>query len=128
MSTMGAEYIGLLNTSREALYLIQLLHDFRLDPDLYDPVLLYGDNQASITLSKNPKFHERAKHIHIHYHLICSLIDSKKIKLQYKSILEMIADSLTKALPRPAGVQHREEMSLHRQSMPDALTSGSVER
>jgi hypothetical protein len=125
---MEAEYIGLLNTSRETLYLIQLLHDFQLDPDLYDPVLLYGDNQASITLSKNPKFHERAKHIHIHYHLIHSLIDLKKIKLQYKSTLEMIADSLTKALPRPVGVQHREEMSLHRQSMPDALTSGSVER
>jgi hypothetical protein len=127
-STTEAEYIGLSNASHEALYLIQLLHDFRLDPDLYDPALLYGDNQASIALSKNPKFHERAKHICVHCHLVCSLVDAKKVDLQYKSMSEMIADSLTKALPRPAGVQHREGMGLRHQKVLDALTSGSVER
>jgi hypothetical protein len=126
-STTEAEYIGLSNASREALYLIQLLHDFRLDPDLYDPALLYGDNQSSIALSKNPRFHERAKHIRVHYHLIRDLVDTNKIKLQYKSTSEMLADSLTKALPRPAGIQHRESMGLRRQDPPGALTSGSVE-
>ena len=64
-SSTEAEYIGLSNASREALYLIQLLYDFRLNPALYDPALLYGDKQASVALSKNPKFHERAKHIRI---------------------------------------------------------------
>jgi hypothetical protein len=127
-STTEAEYIGLSNASRKALYLIQLLHNFRLDPDLYDPALLYGDNQASIALSKNPKFHEWAKHIRIHYHLIRSLVDLKKINLHYKSTSQMIADSLTKALPRPAGNQHREDMGLCCQNMLDAPMSGSVER
>jgi hypothetical protein len=126
-STTEAEYIGLSNASREALYLIQLLHDFRLDSDLYDPALLYGDNQSSIALSKNPKFHERAKHIRVHYHLIRDLVNTNKIELQYKSTSEMLADSLTKALPRPAGIQHQESMGLRRQDPPGALTSGSVE-
>ena len=125
-SSTEAEYIGLSNASREALYLIQLLHDFRLDPALYDPALLYGDNQASIALSKNPKFHERAKHIHIHYHLIHNLIDTKKIELRYKPTSEMIADSLMKALPHPAGVHHREEMGLQSGSLSNVSTSGSV--
>jgi hypothetical protein len=127
-STTEAEYIDLSNASREVLYLIQLLHDFQLDPELYDPALLYGDNQASITLLKNPKFHKKAKHIRVHYHLIRSLINSKKIELQYKSTLQMIADSLTKALPHPAGIQHRENMGLRHQEMPGTLMSGSVER
>jgi hypothetical protein len=127
-STTETEYIGLLNASCEALYLIQLLHDFRLDPNLYDPTVLYRDNQASIALLKNQKFHERAKHICIHYHLVCSLVDAKKINLQYKSTSEMIVDSLTKALPCPAGVQHREGMGLCHQGALDALMSGSVER
>jgi hypothetical protein len=124
-STTEAEYIGLSNASREALYLTQLLHDFRLDSTLYDPAVLYGDNQASIALSKNPKFHERAKHICVHYHLIRDLVDTKKIDLRYKSTSEMIADSLTKALPRPAGVRHRWEMGL-RQNTSSVSTSGSV--
>jgi fructosamine-3-kinase len=104
------------------------LHNFRLDPDLFDPALLYGDNQASIALSKNPKFHKRVKHIWVHYHLIRSLVDLKKIDLHYKSTSQMITDSLTKALPCPAGNQHREDMGLHHQSMLDAPMSGSVER
>jgi hypothetical protein len=102
MSTTEAKYIGLSNASREALYLIQLLHNFCVNLDLYDPPLLYGDNQASLALTKNPKFHEKAKHIHIHYHLIHNLIDTNQIKLEYKSTSEMLADSLTKALPHPA--------------------------
>jgi transposase InsO family protein len=125
-STTEAEYIGLSNASREALYLTQLLHDFRLDPTLYDPALLYGDNQASIALSKNPKFHERAKHIRVHYHLIRDLVDTNKIDLRYKPTSEMIADSLTKALPRPAGVRHRWEMGLRQESTSSVSTSGSV--
>jgi transposase InsO family protein len=127
-STTEAEYIGLSNASREALYLTQLLHDFRLDPTLYDPTLLYGDNQASIALSKNPKFHERAKHIRVHYHLIRDLVETNKIDLRYKSTSEMIADSLTKALPRPALVRHREEMGLLQDSRDSSnvSTSGSV--
>lgn len=31
------------------------------------PVCLYGDNNGSIALSKNLKFHPRTKHIDIHY-------------------------------------------------------------
>ena len=106
------------------MYLIQLLHDFRLDPGLYDPALLYGDDQGSIALSKNPKFHG-AKHIRVHYHLIRDL----KIELKYKLTSEMITDSLIKALPRPAGVHHRdhrEEMGLRPGSLPNVSTSGSA--
>jgi transposase InsO family protein len=125
-STTEAEYIGLSNASREALYLIQLLHDFRVDPNLYDPALLYGDNQASLALSKNPMFHDKAKHIRVHYHLIRDLVDTNKIQLQYKGTSDMLADSLTKALPRPAGMRHREEMGLRYQGTSDTPTSGSV--
>jgi hypothetical protein len=105
-STMEAEYIGLSNAPQETLYLTQLLCDFHVNPDLYDPPLLYGDNQASLALSRNPMFHEKAKHIHIHYHLICNLINTKQIQLEYKLTSEMLADSLTKALPHSAVACH----------------------
>jgi len=38
----------------------------------------------------------------------------------------MIVDSLTKALPRPAGVRHRGEMGLRPGSLSNVSTSGSV--
>jgi len=92
-------------------------------------VLLYGDNQGSIALSKNPKFHKRAKHIRVHHHLIRVLVDMKKIELKYKLTSEMITVSLMKALPPPAGVHHRdhrEETGLQPGSLSNVSTSGSV--
>ena len=35
---------------------------------------IFEDNQSAIQMSKNPKFHGRAKHIGIKFHFICELV------------------------------------------------------
>jgi len=59
---------------------------------------LYTDNQAALTLLKNPFASARSKHIDINYHLARERVARKEIKFDYCPTEEMIADIMTKAL------------------------------
>ena len=61
--------------------------------------VLYCDNQAAITLTKDGSFHAHMKHIDIRYHFICFIVNSGFFLLLYCPTADMTADTLTKALP-----------------------------
>jgi hypothetical protein len=44
--------------------------------------ILYNDNQSCIALAKNPKIHERSKHIYLHYHFLWAKVERKKIQIK----------------------------------------------
>ena len=67
-STTEAGYIALSQATQEAVWLCCLLFDLGYSTDL--PASIYEDNQGAIELSKNPKFHNRTKHIDVAYHLV----------------------------------------------------------
>ena len=72
--TCESEYVGLSESGNEALYLLQLQGEL----DIGGPgVLLYGDNESSIKLAKNPVFHQRSKHILIIYHSLRDRVEKK---------------------------------------------------
>lgn len=62
---------------------------------------LFLDNQSTIALTKDHKFHGRTKHIDIWFHFICWVVEEGKIQLVYCPMEDMVADTLTKALPSP---------------------------
>ena len=62
---------------------------------------IFEDNQGAIALAKNPTHHSRTKHIDIKYHYVREAVSTKEINLEYCPTQDMIADSLTKGLPRP---------------------------
>lgn len=64
------------------------------------PITVFCDNQSAIELSKNAVFHKRSKHIDIKYHFTRELVEHKEIVLKYLETEEMLADILTKALPK----------------------------
>lgn len=57
------------------------------------------DNQACIHIAEEPREHRRMKHIDVKYHHIRELIVSHRIKVQYMSTKEQLADIMTKGLP-----------------------------
>ena len=61
---------------------------------------IFFDNNSAIQLEKNPKFHDRTKHINTKYHLIRYHVEAKIIQLKHCSTEEQIADIFTKALGR----------------------------
>ena len=41
------------------------------------------DNQGAIELSKNPRFHNRTKHIDVAYHFVREKVNDKSINVKY---------------------------------------------
>jgi hypothetical protein len=64
------------------------------------PRIIYGDNQSCITLSANPTYHDRSKHIDLRFHFLREKVHAKILKLQYTSTSTMWADILTKSLTK----------------------------
>jgi hypothetical protein len=109
LSTTEAEYIALSLACQEAVWLRNLLGDFKLKQE---ETIIYEDNQGAITLSKNPSNHSRTKHIDIKYHYVRDLITRKEVNILYCPSKNMLGDIFTKGLPRGQFETLREQMGL----------------
>lgn len=103
LSTTEAEYVALTHAAKEAIWLRSLLMEVFRAPA--DPITIHGDNQGSIALARDDRFHARTKHIDIRFHFIRYAVKEKKIRLVYCPTDDMTANILTKALPS-AKVKH----------------------
>ena len=105
-----AEYMALCQASKEAVWMGDFLSS--LGVTMQGPMVVNADNQGSIALAKNPVFHDRSKHIDIQYHYTCNLVKEKRIQLEYIPTSNMLADLLTKALPRTQHVHLSQGIGL----------------
>jgi len=96
LSTAEAEYIALASAVQESLWLQQLVTDLKKEE--VKSMVMYEDNQSAISMTKNPQFHGRAKHIDIKYHFVREQVGSGKLELKYCKTNDMIADMMTKGL------------------------------
>ena len=95
-SSCEAEYTAAFEASKEAIWLRTLLSSIGLSPT--SATILLCDNNAAITLSKDPAFHARVKHFDIRYHFLRECIQSEHISLSYINTKDNIADIFTKPL------------------------------
>jgi hypothetical protein len=136
-SSTEAEYIACSEAAKEALWIRRLHTEikrtkvpgpvqdqYQHEADIQDqiralritpppttipqnPQIILADNQGAIKLSKNPQHHNRTKHIDVRYHFIRKCSQDGLIELAYIPTTEMVADILTKALPR---IKHDKHM------------------
>ncbi len=99
-SSTEAEYVALSMAAQEAIWLNRLMSD--LGQNMDEPITIFEDNQGAMELAKNPKYHSRTKHIDICHHFIRERVMSNEIKVMYCNTKNMIADIMTKALPKPS--------------------------
>src|SRR4051794_24993477 len=71
---------------------------------------IWTDSQSGIDLAENPKHHDRSKHIAIRRHYVRDAVANGHIKLEYPPSSEMIANALTKALPKDLHNKHTQSM------------------
>ena len=74
--TAEAKYMALSNATQEACWIRQLLTYLCF-------WVTYGDNQSSISMTKNPLFHGRTKHIGIKYHHFREQVKNKSVEIVY---------------------------------------------
>ena len=94
LSSCEAEYMALTHATQELLFLSMLCKDFGIIME--PPTTIYGDNQGSLDMAKNPVSNERSKHIDIKHHFIREKYMDGIINLRYVSTDDNIADLFTK--------------------------------
>ncbi|KAL4378362.1 hypothetical protein GQ457_02G027480 [Hibiscus cannabinus] len=99
-SSAEAEFRALAQGICEGIWLLKLLRE--VDPNSADYFELLSDNNSAIQIAKNPVQHDRTKHVEIDRHFIAEKIKKGTAKLFYIPTDGQLADSLTKALPKPA--------------------------
>ena len=65
------------------------------------PTVVYSDNQAAIAIAKTPFCTSAMRHMKIKHHYIKNEVKDGKFVIKFCRTEDMIADILTKALPRP---------------------------
>ena len=105
LSTCEAELYAEAAALQEVLWYRDLLNELGLK--VRTPSVIYGDNQSTITTSKNGVKTERTKHIDTRYHFITENIECGNIRVQWVDTNNQHADIFTKALSTPKFVNLR---------------------
>jgi hypothetical protein len=94
LSSTEAEFYALSEAVKEALFIRQWMqyyfgHDIQIE--------IRGDNMGSLFIADHTTSHNRTKHIDIKYFFIRNHIKDEKVRLEYVSTGNQMADILTKA-------------------------------
>lgn len=74
--------------------------------------MLKVDNKSAISLSKNPVYHDRSKHIDTRYHFIRGCVEEGKIIVDYIRTKDQLANILMKPLGQIKFLEMREKIDV----------------
>ena len=97
-STMEAEYIAACEAAKEAVWLKKFFTDLEVVPNMDKPIVLYCDNSGAVANSKEPRSHERGKHIERKYHLIREIVHRGDVAVMKIASQDNLADPFTETL------------------------------
>ena len=97
LSSTEAELVAMCAAIQDGLWIKRLLKDMHVKV----PVLkVFEDNQACISLIKNPENNKRVRHIDLKYNYISDGVKKGIIVIEYVGTKYQLADMLTKGLSR----------------------------
>ena len=116
-STTEAEYIAASDVAKEAVWIKNFIFRLCIVHSITNPVDVYCDNNGAIAQAKEPRSHQRSKHILRRFHLICEIIKRGDVKICRVHTDDNVADPLTKPLPQFKHDSHTRSIGI--QFMPD---------
>ncbi|KAJ0837837.1 putative RNA-directed DNA polymerase [Helianthus annuus] len=96
-SSVEAEYRAMCAATSEVLWLINVLKELHINVTL--PIDIFCDNNAAISITANPVFHDRTKHFEIDLFFLREKISAGVIKTVSIESENQPADIFTKGLP-----------------------------
>lgn len=108
LSSCEAEFMAGTEAAKQAIWLRDLLSEITGTES--EKVIIRIDNKSAISLTKNPVFHGRSKHIQRRFHFIRECVENGEIEVEHVPGVEQRADILTKALGRIRFKEMRELM------------------
>ena len=111
-STTEVEYIDASEAAKEAVWIRNFLMVLGVVQRTSNPLDVYCDNNCAIGQAKEPRQHQKNKHILMRYHLIRQFVNEGDIKLCKVHTDANIADPLTKPIPQPKHEAHTRTMGI----------------
>lgn len=111
-STTEAEYIAAAEAAKEGVWMRNFIQELDVVPSVGEPVVILCDNNGAIAQAKEPRSHQRSKHVLRRYHLIREFINRGDIQMERVASAENVADPLTKPLAQKIFEGHLQKMGL----------------
>ena len=111
-STTEAEYIAASDAAKEAVWIRKFVTELGVVPSISSPLALHCDNNGAIAQAKEPRAHQKSKHIERRFHIIREIVGRGDIAMQKVASADNVADPLTKAMTQQQLDKHLEKMGL----------------
>ncbi|KAK8583636.1 hypothetical protein V6N12_067899 [Hibiscus sabdariffa] len=98
--------------AKEAVSIKKFVTELGVVPSISDAVELYCDNNGAIAQAKEPRSHQRSKHILRRFHLIREIIDRGDVEICKVHTDDNIADPLTKPLTQQKHDRHTKSLGI----------------
>ena len=80
-STTESKYIAALEAAKEAVWIRRFNFGLGVVPSILDTIELPCDNNGAIAQAKEPRSHQRSKHILRRFHLIREIVKRRDVKI-----------------------------------------------
>jgi hypothetical protein len=110
-STTEAEYVGMGEATKAALWGRRLLGDLEGKGEQTVPLLL-GDNKGAVQLTRGVSNTSKIKHIDTAFHHVVDEVKKGRIRVYWVPGENMLADGMTKPLPREAFERNRRRIGI----------------
>jgi len=107
-SSMESEFYAADECAREVVWLRRLLAELGMPQE--GPTVIYEDNKACISYSKNNTNHDRTKHIDNRAYQLRDFVKSGNIKLVHVCTTDQLADMFTKHQLQHTFIRHRDRI------------------
>ena len=97
-STTESKYIAASEAVKEAVWIKKFITGLGVVSSILDPIELHCDNNGAIVQAKEPRSHQRSKHILRRYHLIREIVERGDVKICKVPRDSNVADPLIKQL------------------------------
>lgn len=111
-STMEAEFVTALDAIKEVVWLRNFLRDLEVIPNLEQPMIVYCDNSGAVANNKEPRSHQREKHIERKFHLIREIVECGDLTVCKIKSEDNMADPFTKTLSSRVFEGHLEGLGI----------------
>ncbi|KAK8610013.1 hypothetical protein V6N13_026557 [Hibiscus sabdariffa] len=103
---------GASEVSKEAVWIKKFVTELGVVPSISDALELYCDNNGAIAQAKEPRSHQRSKHILRRFHLIREIVDRGDVEICKVHTDDNIVDPLTKPLSQQKHDRHTESLGI----------------
>ncbi|KAK1424219.1 hypothetical protein QVD17_19540 [Tagetes erecta] len=111
-STTESEYIAASDAAKEAVWMKKFITDLDVVPSIRKPIEIFCDNTGAIAQAKEPRSHQKARHIHRKFHLIREIVERGDIMISKVNTDQNLADPFTKPMTQDKHDEHRNAIGL----------------